>query len=52
MESAKNPYVNILVVRDADKDKPWLAQLIKTYHSDEVRQFIDKEFKGSVLPAF
>ena len=52
MESAKNPYVNIRVVRDADKDKPWLAQLIKTYHSDEVRQFIDKEFKGSVLPAF
>ena len=52
LESAKNPYVNIMVVRDADKNQPWVAQLIKSYHSDEVRQFIDKEFKGSVFPAF
>lgn len=52
LESAKNPYVNILVVRDADKNQPWVAQLIKSYHSEEVRQFIDKEFKGSVFPAF
>ena len=52
IESANNPYVNILVVREADKNQPWVAQLIKSYHSDEVRQFIDKEFKGSVFPAF
>ena len=52
LESAKNPYVNIMVVRDADKNQPWVAQLIKSYHSEEVRQFIDKEFKGSVFPAF
>ncbi|MEK7416550.1 MAG: MetQ/NlpA family ABC transporter substrate-binding protein, partial [Pseudomonadota bacterium] len=51
-EAAKNPYVNILVARDADKGKPWVAQLIKAYHSDEVRQFIDVQFKGSVIPAF
>ena len=52
LESSQNPYVNILVVRDADKGQPWVARLIKSYHSDEVRQFIDKEFKGSVIPAF
>jgi D-methionine transport system substrate-binding protein len=52
IESANNPYVNILVVREADKNQPWVAQLIKSYHSDEVRQFIDKELKGSVFPAF
>ena len=52
LESAKNPYVNIMVVRDADKTQPWVAQLIKSYQSDEVRQFIDKEFKGSVFAAF
>ncbi|MEG0201449.1 MAG: MetQ/NlpA family ABC transporter substrate-binding protein [Comamonas sp.] len=52
LESAKNPYVNILVVRDADKQKPWVPALIKSYQSEEVRQFIDKEFKGSVFPAF
>ena len=52
LESAKNPYVNIMVVREADKNQPWVAQLIKSYHSEEVRQFIEKEFKGSVFPAF
>ncbi|MEG0558228.1 MAG: MetQ/NlpA family ABC transporter substrate-binding protein, partial [Comamonas sp.] len=52
LESAKNPYVNILVVRDADKQKPWVPALIKSYQSEEVRKFIDKEFKGSVFPAF
>jgi len=51
-ESAKSPYVNILVVRDADKDKPWVAKLLKAYHSDEVRNFIQTEFKGSVLAGF
>ena len=51
-ENAKSPYVNILVVREQDKDKPWVAKLIKAYHSDEIRQFIQTAFKGSVLPGF
>lgn len=50
MESAKNPYVNIMVVRDADKNQPWVAQLIKSYHSEEVRQFIEKGVQGLRLP--
>lgn len=52
MEDPKGPYVNILVVREADKNKPWVAQLIKAYHSPEVRKFIETEFKGSVLAGF
>ena len=51
-ESAKSPYVNVLVVREADKDKPWVAKLTKAYHSDEVRNFIQTEFKGAVLAGF
>ncbi|MCD2512118.1 MetQ/NlpA family ABC transporter substrate-binding protein [Comamonas endophytica] len=51
-ESAKNPYVNILVVRESEKAQPWVAKLIKAYQSPEVRQFIDTQFKGSVVPAF
>jgi ABC-type metal ion transport system substrate-binding protein len=46
------PYVNVLVVRDQDKDKPWAAKLVKAYHSEEVRKFIQTEFKGSVLAGF
>ncbi len=48
-ESAKSPYVNILAVRAQDKDKPWVARLVKAYHSEEVRQFVQTEFKGAVL---
>ncbi|SDP46997.1 D-methionine transport system substrate-binding protein [Paracidovorax cattleyae] len=48
-ESAKSPYVNIIAVREVDKDKPWVAKLVKAYHSDEVRQYIDTQFKGAVL---
>ncbi len=51
-ESAKSPYVNLIAVRDADKDKPWVAKLVKAYQSPEVKQFIQAEFKGSVLPGF
>lgn len=52
LEGAKSPYVNIIAVRDADKDKPWVAKLVKAYQSDEVKQFIQTEFKGSVLAGF
>jgi D-methionine transport system substrate-binding protein len=51
-ESAKSPYVNIIAVREQDKDKPWVAKLVKAYHSEEVRKFIQTEFKGAVLAGF
>ena len=51
-ENAKSPYVNLLAVREQDKDKPWVAKLVKAYHSDEIRKFIQTEFKGSVIPGF
>jgi len=51
-ENAKGPYVNILVVRAGDENKPWVTQLRKAYQSPDIRTFIDTEFKGSVLPAF
>lgn len=51
-ESAKSPYVNILVVREQDKDKPWVGKLLKAYQSEEIRKFIQTEFKGAVLAGF
>ena len=51
-ENAKSPYVNLLAVREQDKDKPWVAKLVKAYHSEEIRKFIQTEFKGSVIPGF
>lgn len=51
-ENAKSPYVNLIAVREQDKDKPWVAKLVKAYQSDEVRRFVQAEFKGSVIPGF
>ena len=51
-EDPKSPYVNLIAVREADKDKPWVPKLLKAYHSEEIRKFIEVEFKGSVLPGF
>ena len=52
LEDAKNPYVNILVIREADKSQPWVAKLIKAYHNEEIRKFLDVQFKGSVMAGF
>jgi D-methionine transport system substrate-binding protein len=51
-ERSDSPYANLIAVRDADKGKPWVAKLLKVYQSDEIRKFIETEFKGSVNPAF
>jgi len=33
-ENPDGPWVNILAVREEDKDKPWVKQLVEAYHSD------------------
>lgn len=47
-----NPYVNIIVVREKDKDAAWVKPLVKAYQSEQVRQFIQTRYQGSVLPVF
>ncbi|EMG27414.1 ABC transporter substrate-binding protein [Listeria fleischmannii 1991] len=47
-----NPYPNVFVVRTENKDDEVVKTLEKYYHSDEIKSFIDKEFNGSVVPAF
>ena len=51
-ENAKSPYVNLIAVREQDKDKPWVAKLVKIYQSDEIRKFVQTEFKGAVIAGF
>jgi len=51
-EAASGPWVNVLAVREEDKDKPWVKQLIEAYHSEPVREFVQTRFKGTYLPAW
>jgi D-methionine transport system substrate-binding protein len=51
-EDPKGPYTNLIAVRAADKNKPWVKLLIDSYHTPEVREFVLAKFKGAVLPSW
>jgi D-methionine transport system substrate-binding protein len=51
-ENPKGPYVNLIAVRSEDKNKPWVKALIESYHTPEVKKFIEEKFKGSVLTSW
>lgn len=50
-EGPKGPYANIIAVRAADTDKPWVKVLVENHHSPEIREFVLTKFKGMVVPA-
>jgi D-methionine transport system substrate-binding protein len=49
IEDGNSPYANIIAVKAKDKDNPAVAKLIKAYHSEEVKKFVNEHFKGSVI---
>jgi D-methionine transport system substrate-binding protein len=51
-EDVHSPYANLIAVRAQDKDKPWVKKLVAAYQSEDVRHFIDTQFKGAVVPSF
>ena len=52
IEDAKSPYANLIAVRTQDKDKPWVAKLVKAFQSPEVKALVESSFNGSLVPAF
>lgn len=46
-----NPYVNILALREADINLPKIQALITALESEEVDNFINETYHGSVIPA-
>lgn len=52
IESAKSPYVNIIAVRPDELNEPKMKKLVAAMHSKVVKDFINKEYKGSIVPAF
>lgn len=49
LENSDSPYVNLIVVRTEDKDKPFVKQFVDAYQTDEIKTFINDHFKGSVV---
>lgn len=52
IEDKDSPYVNVLVSRVDNKDDPRVQALAKALTSPQVRQYIEQQYHGAVLPAF
>ena len=52
MEGGESPYANILVTREDNKDNEGIQKLIKALQSDEVKKFLEENYKGAVVPVF
>ncbi len=50
IESNDSPYANVVAVRKGDKDKKEIKALVEVLHSKEIEDFINKEYKGAVVP--
>jgi len=42
----------VIAARTKDKDNPLFARVVKVYHQQAVRDFIEKTFDGNILPAW
>ncbi len=52
IEAAKGPYANLIAVRIVDRDKPWVAKLVRAFQSPEVAAFVAKNYAGSLVTAY
>ncbi len=52
LESKDSPYANVLAIRTADENRPDLQALKKAMTSEKMKEFIEKKYRGAVLPAF
>jgi D-methionine transport system substrate-binding protein len=52
IESKDSPYANVIVVKKEDKDKAYVKALVKAATSSEIREFIEDNYKGSIIPSF
>ncbi len=50
-DTAAKTYANIIAVRKEDKNNKAVKALVKILKSDKTKAYIEKEFKGAVVPA-
>jgi D-methionine transport system substrate-binding protein len=52
IEGKDSPYVNYVVGPESAKADPKVQKLIAALRSPETKAFIEKKYKGAVIPAF
>lgn len=52
IEPKDSPFVNLVGARAENKDDEAIGQFLELYRSEEVKQFIEEEFEGSIVPSW
>lgn len=52
IEGKDSPYVNIVTVKEENKDQENVKKLMKVLNSPEMKTFIETKYEGSILPGF
>lgn len=52
LEDKESPYANILVVKEGRENDEKIQKLIKALQSDEIKEFINNKYNGSIIPSF
>ncbi|SEM78808.1 MetQ/NlpA family ABC transporter substrate-binding protein [Lihuaxuella thermophila] len=52
IEGKESPYVNVLATKQGNEKNEALQKLAKALTSPETKKFIEKKYKGAVVPAF
>lgn len=48
-EDADSPYANVIAVRRADAEAPWVKTLVELYRSPAVKDFVLERFGGAIV---
>lgn len=51
-EGSQNPYINIIVAREEDKENPVYKEVIDVFHTDAVAEVIAEVYRGAYIPAW
>lgn len=52
LEDAHSDFVNVLVIRKGDSTRADLQALLQALRSENVRSFLETQYKGAIIPAF
>ena len=47
---AAQTYANIIAVKEGNEENPAIVALVEALHSEEIQEFINTTYQGSVLP--
>lgn len=51
LEDSESPYANLVAVREGDEDREDIQKLMEVLQGDEIKQFIEENYEGAVIPA-